>query len=210
MVLPGESAGKETPDSDQTQYGVPPIADSELSHYSADRPTVTPHPDSTVDPNLTRYKDLEPDRSPLISAARRFADYDLIEEIGRGGMGVVWKALDSKLNRFVAVKRLLSGFLASKDTLDRFQMEARAAARLEHPVIFTIFEVGERDGQFYYVMPFVEGGNLAARLRAGPLTPFLAGREPFNATSRTGQKMPGGGHAHCAGLAGGCGSPRCL
>ncbi|MBI1902191.1 MAG: serine/threonine protein kinase [Planctomycetia bacterium] len=104
-----------------------------------------------------------------------FGEYDLCEEIGRGGMGVVYRARQCKLDRSVAIK-MIASHLATRDAIALLQQEAKAAAALSHPNIVDIYQVGEVFGQHYIAMKYVGGPSLAARLQGGPLDPSEAAR----------------------------------
>jgi serine/threonine protein kinase len=124
--------------------------------------------------------------SPLLMD---FGDYELLEQVGRGGQGVVFRARQKSLNRTVALKVISLGQWASKTHVKRFRREAEAAASLEHPGIVPIHEVGERDGQCYFSMKFVEGGQLDEVVRRAPM-PIRQAVELITKVARTVYLLP--------------------
>src|SRR5262249_34136004 len=170
--LDDERRGGRAPDVTALANQHPDLADelrqlwavAQVAHTFA-RPS---DPDATLPPPA-----VEP---PSGVFPRELGDYELLAELGRGGMGVVYKARQKSLNRLVALKMLLHGDAASAEDRARIRAEAKAAALLKHPNIVPVFDVGEYDGRDYFTMPYVEGTSLAKLLAAGPLPPRDAAR----------------------------------
>ena len=115
-------------------------------------------------------------RIPGLEVPYDLGNYILEEEIGRGGMGIVYRAVRKSDKKTIAIKMILKGDFASSAERQRFQAEAEAAARLSHPHIAQIYEIGEHEGLAFFCMQLVDGGTLTQRLLAGPLHPRKAGK----------------------------------
>jgi WD40 repeat protein len=133
----------------------------------------------------------QPDEPPAPGPA--VPGYEVFEELGRGGMGVVYRARQVSLDRVVALKMILAGVHAGAEDLARFRREAEAAARLQHPNIVQVYEVGEADGRPFIALEYVDGGSLADRLDGTPL--------PARAAARLVEALAGAvSHAHRQGV----------
>jgi len=128
--------------------------------------------DAFVYPETVRSSNTAEDDAAILPRGAKvpyFGDYELLHEIARGGMGIVYKARQVSLNRIVAVKMMRPGHLSTDAEIQRFRTEAEAAANLHHPNIISIHEVGEQDGLHYFSMDYIHGHNLGEMLRERPL-----------------------------------------
>jgi len=137
-------------------------------HAPSARDLLDRHPDLAVElaEFLANYEDFQfirgGGRSPedvSLDAGERVGDYRILEELGRGGMGVVFKARQLSLDRVVALKLILAGQLATEEEVERFRREAEAAAQLDHPHIVKIHEIGRHEMLDYFSMQYIEGGR---------------------------------------------------
>ena len=173
-VLTDEARQNQAPDLDAVAAQHPDLA-VELRELWAAARFADEFAKSSVTLRQTPTKAETPADSPD-HLPRSFGDYELLEELGRGGMGVVYKAKQESLQRIVALKMILRGAMATTADQARFQAESRATAHLQHPHIVAVYEAGECTGQPYFSMQYVEGQTLASLMTAGPLRPHDAGR----------------------------------
>ncbi|OYP34183.1 serine/threonine-protein kinase [Rhodopirellula sp. MGV] len=147
-----------------TEHGTPGLTDTGSASFDLDAPTPTPSGNGRCGER----------RFPV--AGQHIDEYEIVREIARGGMGVVFLAKQQPLNRFVALKMILESNVANDAERKRFENEARAAGALDHPGIVPVYEVGSHDGCPYFSMGYVDGKSLAATLQDGPLHPTHAAR----------------------------------
>jgi WD40 repeat protein/tetratricopeptide (TPR) repeat protein/tRNA A-37 threonylcarbamoyl transferase component Bud32 len=156
------------------------MPESAAPNPSTDPDRQVPDPDATVPPMgepATLPPCVPPTAAEGVQApAPIVPGYDILDELGRGGMGVVYKARQSKLDRLVALKMILAGAHAGTEGRQRFRAEAEAVARLQHANIVQIHEIGEADGLPFFSLEYCAGGTLADRLRGRPLPPREAAR----------------------------------
>jgi len=180
--LAGEQRAGGTADIEAVARSHPDLADelrelwavAQFAHMArpAGPPSPAGAPTGVFTPSLT---DAPTTQAPSAALPRDFGDFELLEEIGRGGMGVVYRARQKSLDRAVAVKMVREAHLATEADRARFRTEANAAAQLKHPNIVTVYEVGSVGGQAYLCMEHVGGQTLAEKVRTdGPLPPRVA------------------------------------
>jgi predicted Ser/Thr protein kinase len=143
--------------------------------------------------SLVDERAIDPSAVPTDLAGRSFSKFDILSELGRGGMGVVFRANQRDLHRAVAIKLVRDGSMAGPDDLARFRAEAEAAATLQHPNIVRVYEIGEIEGRPFLSMEYIDGLSLSQRLAVSP----LPGKEAARIVGLVARAIQ---HAHDQGL----------
>ncbi|MCL4181750.1 MAG: protein kinase, partial [Verrucomicrobia bacterium] len=181
----GRSGGKNLKQNPHEQNDAVPEAGAPMTPRTCSATNAVPEAGAPMTPRTCSATNAVPEAGAPIESAvadncvdstgvepaskTRFGDYELLEEIAHGGMGVVYRARQVSLKRIVAVKMLLFGQFAGKAAFERFRAEAQTAAHLQHPNIVAVHEIGETDGQPYFSMDYVAGRNLAELVRDRPM-----------------------------------------
>jgi predicted Ser/Thr protein kinase len=174
--LPG-SAGSSAADEAIVSTDVPTRVPAALTARVPKQATTLPPPPSSqggVFAQPPPAASTQPSHPPAVYEPPQLAGYEILEELGRGGMGVVYKARQLSLNRLVALKMILAGTHAGPGELARFRQEAEAVARLQHPNIVQIYEVGEHGGRPFFSLEYVDGSSLDRRVHGSPQAPHAA------------------------------------
>ena len=180
LELPADRPSAPSAGSAETPVGVVPA--TLLSESSSAAPPAAQVNDPTLQAPATRMPTAA--EADAMVATRKAAEldgldvegYEVLGELGRGGMGVVYKARQSQVNRLVALKMILSSRHAGSEARKRFRIEAEAVARLQHPNIVQLYEVGEHDGHPFFSLEFCEGGTLSRHLKDEPISAERAAR----------------------------------
>jgi serine/threonine protein kinase len=166
----GKTEAVEKPRS-TASYVCPDCSDRTIGNIGVDSDSTIADPSGGKTSQDGTISDIDAPRLPDDQVLAWFGTYEIIDEISRGGVGIVYRARQKGLNRIVALKVLQGGASARSEQVQRFLYEAQSAAKLQHPNIVPIHDFGSHDGQYYFTMDFIEGQSLADLMARGPLQP---------------------------------------